>query len=269
MKPMTNGTVQYGVDDGVASVMLDRPDTLNAMTNGLMDDLREAIETAEADADVRVLILTGNGAGFCAGADLKQFGDDRRAEPAPSDGSELSAMDAHFHPAVRALYGCRVPTIARVNGVAAGGGFGLALTCDITIAVESTFFVATFGPKLGIVPDMGTTWHLPMRLGRARALGMAMLGDRMPATEAAALGLIYAAVPDDALDDEVGRIAEQLKRSSNMAMTRIRSAIDRALLNGYSDQLEVEGQHQKVLIPKNMAEGAAAFVEKRDPVFDT
>ena len=173
-----------------------------------------------------------------------------------------------FNPALAALHRCPVPTIARINGVAAGGGLGLALACDITIAVKSTFLVATFGPRLGIVPDLGSTWSLPRRAGRARALGMAMLGDRVSAEQAAQWGLIWKCVEDDQLDSEVAATAEILKRTNPDAMVRIRQSIDGATTTDFVDQLRIEMEHQAVLIPRNMAEGAQAFLEKREPEFD-
>jgi 2-(1,2-epoxy-1,2-dihydrophenyl)acetyl-CoA isomerase len=160
-----------------------------------------------------------------------------------------------------------VPTVARINGVAAGGGFGLAMSCDISIAARSAFFVATFGPRLGIVPDLGTSWHLPLRVGAARARGIAMLGGRITADQAAQWGLIWDAVEDDELDARVDEVAQVLRRSSPNAMTRIRSAIAEAEHNTLSEQLDLEHQHQSVLLPLNMLEGAKAFIEKRDPVF--
>jgi len=166
-----------------------------------------------------------------------------------------------------AIASCPVPTIARINGAAAGGGFGLALACDIGIAAASAFFVATFGPRLGIVPDLGTTWNIPLRAGRARALGITLLGDRISAAQAVDWGLIWQCVEDDALDSEVDRVAGVLKRASPMAMTRIRNAIEAAFGQGLSEQLDLEMQHQAVLIPRNMREGAMAFMERRDPNF--
>jgi 2-(1,2-epoxy-1,2-dihydrophenyl)acetyl-CoA isomerase len=266
MTHMPNGTVRFEVGDGIATATLDRPDSLNAMTDDLMDDVVSAVVAAEADLSVGVLILTGSGRAFCAGADLKEA-DIPGPDDGGSGGGDLPSMDAHFHPAIRALYECRVPTVSRINGVTAGGGLGLALACDISIAARSAFFVATFGPLLGIVPDLGTTWQLSTRLGRARALGLAMLGDRLSAADAADWGLIYAVVDDDALDAETARVANVLKRSSSEAMTRIRSAIDVAPHHGLSEQLEVEGEHQRILIPMNMKEAAAAFLEKRPPEF--
>lgn len=257
-------TVRFDLDNGVATITLDRPETLNSMNNTLMNDLSAALGLVNDDQGVRVVVLTGAGRGFCSGADLgnaAQPGGEGAADP-------TRGMDESFHPAIRALADCPVPTIARINGVAAGGGFGLALVCDIAIARRSAFFVATFGPRLGIVPDLGTTWSLPARVGRARALGITMLGDRINAEQAEDWGLIWKAVDDDQLDAEVARAADTLRRSSPNAMTRIRSAIDGAAHNNLSDQLEVEKEHQRVLIPRNMVEGAHAFLEKREPEFD-
>ena len=267
MTLMPHETVRLEIEDGVATATLERPDSLNAMTDGLMDDVRSAVGAVEANADARVLVLTGQGRAFCAGADLSEG-----KLPAPDhdearDGPLLPSMDAHFHPAIRAVYDCSVPTVSRINGVTAGGGLGLAFACDISIAARSAFFAAGFGPMLGICPDLGTTWQLATRLGRARALGLSLLGDRVSAEQAAEWGLIYAAVDDELLDEEVGRVVGILKRSSREAVARIRSAIDAAPQNSLSEQLEVEGDHQRVLIPMNMREGAAAFLAKRDPEF--
>ena len=157
-------TVLYAVADGVATITLNRPDTLNAMNNALMGGISECIERVREDDSVRVVVLTGAGRGFCAGADLAAMAD-TPPQAASSQGDDT------FNDAIRAIDTCPVPTIARINGAAAGGGFGLALSCDITVAAQSAFFVATFGPRLGIVPDMGVTWNLPMRVGRARSLG--------------------------------------------------------------------------------------------------
>ena len=251
--------VIYESTDGVATITLNRPEALNAMTQGLMGGISDAINKVREDQSVRVLVLTGNGRGFCAGADLSQV----------ADGTSNSEGDNEdtFNTAMRDLTDCPVPTIAKINGAAAGGGFGLALACDISIACESAFFVATFGPKLGIVPDMGATWSIPTRAGRARALGITLLAERITATQAAEWGLIWSTVADDKLDAEVARIASILKRSSPSTSTRIRQTIDAAVHNTFSQQLDLEMEHQAVLIPRNMQAGAQAFMEKREPEF--
>lgn len=253
--------VKYDTHDGVATVTLNRPESLNSMSDGLMSGISESFARVESDEDVRVVVLTGAGRGFCSGADLSA------ASSREAGGSNADSMGEIFNPAMRAIANCSVPTVARINGVAAGGGFGLAMSCDISIAARSAFFVATFGPRLGIVPDLGTSWHLPLRVGAARARGIAMLGGRITADQAAQWGLIWDAVEDDELDARVDEVAQVLRRSSPNAMTRIRSAIAEAGHNTLSEQLDLEHQHQSVLLPLNMLEGAKAFIEKRDPVF--
>lgn len=264
------GLVNYEAADGVATITLNRPDSLNSMTANLMLELRDAFARVDGDPSVRAVVVTGAGRGFCSGADLSTVtASDPGATATDAGGTDANAMDDAFNPAMRAVANCPVPTIARVNGPAAGGGFGLALACDITIAARSAFFVATFGPRLGIVPDLGTTWQLPMRAGMARARGIAMLGGRIDADTAEAWGLIWRAVDDDKLDLAVAEVAEQFKRTSPKAMTRIRSALAAAEHNTLSEQLDLEMAHQAVLIPANMIEGAAAFVDGREPLFSS
>jgi 2-(1,2-epoxy-1,2-dihydrophenyl)acetyl-CoA isomerase len=253
--------VNYETRDGIATITLNRPESLNSMTDGLMSGLAERFARVESDEDVRVVVLTGAGRGFCSGADLSAVDKGAIGE---AHGDSMARV---FNPAMRAVANCAVPTIGRINGVAAGGGFGLAMACDITIAARSAFFVATFGPRLGIVPDLGTSWNLPLRVGAARARGIAMLGGRITADQAAQWGLIWDAVDDGRLDATVDEVAQLFRRSSPNAMTRIRSAIAQAEHNTFSQQLDLEHQHQSVLMPLNMLEGAKAFVEKRDPVF--
>ncbi|WP_428119673.1 enoyl-CoA hydratase/isomerase family protein [Candidatus Poriferisodalis sp.] len=265
----SNGTVNFSVDGEVATVTLNRPETLNSMNDDFMNDISEAFAMVAADDDVRAVILTGAGRGFCSGADLRGAVADGAEDvdlQAPDDAT-TDSMDNVFHPAIRAVAECPVPTVARINGVTAGGGIGLALSCDIAIAARSAFFVATFGPRLGIVPDLGTTWQLPMRVGRARALGMTLLGERVTADQAAEWGLVWKTVDDADLDTAVAQVVDVLRRSSPAAMARIRSAVDGAMQRDLADQLDVEMGHQAVLIPRNMSHGAEAFLAKTDPSF--
>ena len=255
-------TVKYSTAGPVATITLDRPHVLNAMDVRLMQGISECMARVEEDRGVRVVVITGAGRGFCAGADLGNVAAGGSADAEPTDGT-----GDFFNPALRSIYNSPVPTIARVNGAAAGGGMGLALACDIVIAARSAFFVATFGPRLGIVPDLGSTWSLPRRAGRARAMGASMLGDRISAEQAEEWGLIWKVVDNDDLNTEVEQVASRLAVTSPDAMVRIRQSIDAASVNSFSDQLDLEMLHQGVLIPRNMQEGAAAFMEKREPVF--
>ncbi len=257
--------VLFTAGEGVGRITLNRPTTLNALNPEVMRGISDAMRVIGDDPSIRVVIITGSGRGFCAGADL---GDVARGQPAANDADQsVNTNGSLYNDTMRAIVDCPVPTIARVHGAAAGGGFGLALACDITIASHSAFFVATFGPRLGIVPDLGTTWHLPLRTGRARALGITLLGERMSAAVAYEWGLIWRCVADNQLDAEVERIAGILMRSSPAASTRIRSSIDAAFRQSFGDQLDLEMGHQAVLIPRNMQEGARAFMEKREPTF--
>lgn len=255
-------SVEYEASNGIATVRLNRPDSLNAMNSELMSGLSDAFATVDADRSIRVVVLTGTGRGFCAGADLAAV------DEGVDGAANADEMEATFNPAMRAIAECPVPTVARINGVAAGGGFGLAMSCDISIAASSAFFVSTFGPKLGIVPDLGTSYHLPTRVGAARARGIAMLGGRISAAQAAEWGLIWQAVDDDLLDAAIDDVTAILKRSSPIAMTRIRSALSNAEHNTLSEQLDLELHHQNELIPLNFPEGASAFMNKREPNFD-
>lgn len=262
--------VLYDLRAGVATVTLNRPASLNSMNDELMLGLDNALQRVEADDAVRVLVLTGAGRGFCSGADLSAPADDevRAVDPAGSGAAAVDGMDDIFHPPIRRLAELPVPSIARINGVAAGGGLGLALGCDIAVAARSARFVCTFGPRLGIVPDLGTTFHLPHRVGKARARGIAMLGEPISAEQAVDWGLIWSVVDDDALDETVADLAARLGRSSPEAMARIRQSFERAESNSLAEQLDLERDHQQDLIPRNMDEGAAAFREKREPRFD-
>ena len=260
---MGEDPVLYAASNGIVTITLNRPKRMNAMTNELMSGISDALAAVTDDQSIRVVILTGAGRGFCAGADLVQVAQEPTAPAEP----EENATGDVFNTAMRALMDCPVPTIARVNGAAAGGGFGLALACDISVAARSAFFVATFGPNLGIVPDMGVTWSIPLRVGRSRALGISLLGERLRADQAVNWGLIWSVVEDDQLDAEIDRIAAVLRRSSPGTVSRIRSSIDASIHNSFSDQLDLEMAHQAVLVPRNMRAGAQAFLEKRVPTF--
>ncbi len=266
--------VSYANVDGVATITLNRPDRMNAMSFLLMSGLQQAVDRVVADETVKVVVLTGAGRGFCAGADLVEPAGTGKPNPKPGEGDGnkkgipgFDPNDMTFENALRSLAACPVPTIARINGAAAGGGFGLSLACDITIASHAAFFVATFNTQLGLVPDMGLTWSIPAHVGRARALGITLLGERISAEQAEKWGLIWKAVPDDELDAEVDRIANVLKGTSPGAARRTRDAIDAARHNTFSNQVTLEAQHQAVLIPRNMREGAKAFIKKAKPQF--
>lgn len=179
-------TLTLTTKDNIALLTLNRPDVLNSINTQLIAEMRSAVAEVAGNADARVLLITGAGRGFCAGADLAAQG--QRTEGMSIGQGVAHGMTIGFNPMMRELYALQKPIVAAVNGVTAGGGVGLALAADIVIAAKSATFIQVFGPRLGLVPDLGCTWHLPRLVGRARALGLALTGDRLPAETAAEWG---------------------------------------------------------------------------------
>jgi 2-(1,2-epoxy-1,2-dihydrophenyl)acetyl-CoA isomerase len=251
----------------VATLTLNRPTSLNSMNKGLIDDVRNALRALRVDANVRALIVTGAGRGFCAGADLANAGFNDGVQRSVGEGISHS-MEIGYNPLIRDLTGFPKPVIVAVNGVAAGGGVGLALGGDIVIAAKSAYFVQVFGPKLGLVPDVGCTWFVPHLLGRARARALAMLGDRLPAEKAAEWGLIWAAVDDANLMTEARAIAERLAKGPTLAFGEIKRVLDAATENTLDQQIELERRTQQRLgDTDDFREGVTAFLTKREPQF--
>jgi 2-(1,2-epoxy-1,2-dihydrophenyl)acetyl-CoA isomerase len=249
----------------VTVLTLNRPRQSNSLNGQLLLDLKNALDEVD-QSGARCLLITGAGKAFCGGADLLSS----QANPdglSVGDGIAF-AMDQRYHPVLRRLKELRVPTVAAVNGACAGGGVGVALACDIAVAARSAFFQLTFCPKLGLVPDLGSTWALPRAVGRARATALAMLGVRLPAAEAAATGLIWRCVDDAALRAESLEIAATLSRGPTLALTRTRQELDAALRRTFDEQLEAERTAQRLLGDRaELAEGVRAFAQKRAPDF--
>jgi len=262
---MSYETIEFTVLDGVAVLALNRPAVLNALSPAMVGEMRIAL-AALPDSGARALLLTGRGKGFCAGADLA--GDVFSSNAGGFGESVAQALDTVFNPLIEALYGLDLPVVSAINGVAAGGGIGLALVADICIAAHSASFVQVFGPRLGIVPDAGSSWLTARLLGRARALGLAMLGDRLSAADAAAWGLIWRAVPDDVLEAEAMKVARTLADGPTRAFPSIRRLTDAAATNTLPEQLVLERDQQRILADTaDTIEGVAAFREKRRPNF--
>ncbi|RJP69639.1 MAG: 2-(1,2-epoxy-1,2-dihydrophenyl)acetyl-CoA isomerase [Comamonadaceae bacterium] len=261
---MSNATVVYEERGAVALVTLNRPDALNSFTRQMHRDLGAALDRAEANPLVRALVITGAGRGFCAGADLAEFdfapGPDlvQRADPGP-------VIDQAFNPTVRRLQGLRMPTIAAVNGVAAGAGASLAMTCDIAIAATGASFIQAFS-KIGLVPDAGGSWFLVERLGLARAMALAMTGDKLPAAQAKEWGLVW-----DVSDDCVGAalaLAERLAVMPTQALVATRALLRDASTRTLNQQLDMERDTQSALgRTHDYIEGVMAFREKRPARF--
>ncbi len=256
---MTEG-LRVEVDGPVATLTLDRPDSLNALTVPVKVALREALASLAADRSVRAVILTGAGRAFCAGQDLAE-----REQP---DAAPLEVeVRERYNPIIRTLRSMDQPVIAAVNGVAAGAGASLAFACDIRLAADDARFVLAFG-RIGLVPDSGATWFLPRLVGSAKAAELALIGDPVDAAEALRLGLVSRVVPGDRLMAEARALADRLAQGAPLALSLAKSALQRSLTIDLDEALEGEAKLQGIAgASADHAEGLAAFREKRPPRF--
>jgi 2-(1,2-epoxy-1,2-dihydrophenyl)acetyl-CoA isomerase len=260
---MTFETITYHVEAGIARLTLNRPDRLNSFTDAMHEEIRQAMDALEADASARVLVLSGAGRGFCAGQDLN----DRSVSSGDGPPDLGASVEKNYKPLVMRLQNLRMPTVCAVNGVAAGAGASLALACDIVIAAKSASFLQAFS-KIGLIPDTGGTWFLPQRVGMARAMGLALLAEKLPAEKAAEWGLIWACVEDAELTATVDKIATQFASAPTRALVRTRQAMRASMNNDLETQLDLEGNMMRELgQTHDYREGVAAFMAKRAPVF--
>ena len=257
-------SVLYEARGAVALVTLNRPQALNSFTRQMHHDLWAALDKAEADSKIRALVITGAGRGFCAGADLSEFdfapGPDliKRADPGP-------VIDQAFNPTARRLQNLRMPTIAAINGVAAGAGASLAMCCDIAVASPAASFIQAFS-KIGLIPDAGGSWLLVERLGMARAMALAMTGDKLSADKAKEWGLIW-----DVAEDSVAAalaLAERLAVMPTKALVSTRQLLRDAGTRTFTQHLDVERDTQSAMgRTHDYIEGVNAFLQKRAPEF--
>ena len=251
----------------VRTLTLNRPKALNSFTSEMHAELAAALAAVEADTNVRCLVLTGAGRGFCAGQDLADpaVAPDLTPGARPTDVGDV--IERFYKPLALRLRAMPVPVIAAVNGVAAGAGASIALGCDLVIAARSASFIQAFS-KIGLVPDAGGTWLLPRLVGRANALALAMTGDKLPAEEAQRMGLIWKCVDDVVFADEVAAIAARMAAMPTAALVATRAAMDAAMHLSYADALSLEGEWQRKLsaLPDYL-EGVAAFKAKRPALF--
>jgi 2-(1,2-epoxy-1,2-dihydrophenyl)acetyl-CoA isomerase len=252
-------TITLSRDGAIARITLNRPDRLNSFTRAMHAELRDALKAAE---DSRVVILTGAGRGFCAGQDLN----DRAVAP----GQEVDlgeTVEECWNPLVRHLTTMRQPVIARVNGVAAGAGANIALACDIVIAAKSAKFIQSFS-AIGLIPDSGGTWALPRLVGQARALGLALTGEPLPAERAAEWGLIWKCVEDEALDSDVDGLAQKLAALPPLGLAATKEMIRSSWQHSLGDELDRQRDAMRRLgFSADYREGVAAFLEKRAASF--
>jgi len=256
-------SIRLDVAAGVATLTLNRPDRLNSFTVAMHREVRAALDAVRSDHAVRCLVLTGAGRGFCAGQDLN----DRAVAPGDAPLDLGASINNYYKPLVLALNSLPLPVIAAVNGVAAGAGANIALACDLVFAARSASFIQSFA-KIGLVPDSGGTWVLPKLVGQARALGLALLGDKLSAEQAQAWGLIWKCVDDAELMPVVRTVAEQLAAGPTRGFARTKEAIYAASALPLERSLDLERDFQRELGRSNdYREGVAAFMEKRAPRF--
>lgn len=260
---MSEATVKLDISEGVALVTLNRPDALNSFTEEMHHALKDALDQVEAHNEARALILTGAGRGFCAGQDLNERKRDPDGPP-PDLGDTIGRL---YNPLTRQLYNFPLPTIAAVNGVAAGAGCNVALACDLVFAANHVKFIQAFS-KIGLAPDSGGSWFLPRLIGRARALGMALTAEPIGAEEAARIGMIWKAVDGADLMDIAMAQAKQFAAGPTLGYRRIKESLAAAQLNNLDNQLDLERDMQRELGRSyDYMEGTGAFLEKRTPVF--
>ena len=260
---MTYESILLHSAGGIARVTLNRPERLNSFTAKMHGELRDALAKVRADTTARVLLITGAGRGFCAGQDLS----DRAVAPGDAPVDLGASIEANYRPLVLALQSFPMPVVCAVNGVAAGAGANIALACDLVIAAKSASFIQAFC-KIGLIPDSGGTYFLPRLIGTARAMGLALLGDKLSAQQAADWGLIWKCVEDAELVSTVDALLAQLAQAPTRGLVATRRALHASSHATLEAQLDLERDLQRELgRSADYREGVAAFLAKRAPQF--
>ena len=260
---MAFNTIEFKVEEGVATLTLNRPDTLNSFNTEMHEEVRTAMKQVQEDPSIRCLLLTANGRGFCAGQDL---GD--RAVSTEGGVPDLGeSVEKNYNPLIKSIMGLPKPVVCAVNGVAAGAGASIALACDIVLAARSANFIQVFC-KIGLVPDSGGTWNLPRAVGLPRAKGLALLGDKLPAEQAESWGLIWRCVDDEELQPEARKLAMHLATQPTRGLGMIKKLLRESSDNTLPEQLELEKNAMRELGQSHdYREGVAAFMERRPAEF--
>ncbi len=260
---MSYENILFSIEGGIARLTLNRPDRLNSFNDAMHAEVRDALARVRDDATARVMLLTGAGRGFCAGQDLS----DRAVAPGEAPVDLGDSIERNYKPLILGLRALPLPVVCAVNGVAAGAGANIALACDVVIAARSASFIQAFA-KIGLIPDSGGTYFLPRLLGSARAMGLALFGDKLSAEDAAEWGLIWQCVDDAQLQPAVDKLLEQLAQAPTRGLAAIKQALHAAEGNTLAAQLDLERDLQRTLgTSDDYREGVAAFTAKRPPHF--
>ena len=258
-------TVNVRVADGTGTIELNRPEALNAWNAQLGSDLLAALRSAAEDDAVRCVVITGAGRAFSSGADLKDVGGGATTPDGRPD--VYRTLTERYHPIMQAIREIPKPVLASVNGPAVGIGCSLALCCDLIVAADSAYFLLAF-VNIGLVPDGGSSLFLPTRVGMARASELSMLGERLPAAQALAWGLINRVVPNESLHEETAALAARLAAGPTRSYAGTKRQLNNWLYSRMAEQLELEAQiQQEMAASEDFLEGAMAFVEKRPARF--
>lgn len=254
-------SVELNIQDNIAFIQLNRPEVFNSFNREMALTLQSILDDCETNQAVRALVLTGNGKAFCAGQDLKEV-----TSPELNPGFK-KILEEHYNPIIKRIRSIKKPIIGAVNGVAAGAGANIALACDIVVAHEKVTFIQAFS-LIGLIPDSAGTYFLPRLIGFQKAQALAMLGEKISATEAERIGMIYKVLPVDEFDEKVLALAQKLSKMPTKALGMIKKLFNASLNNSLEAQLDMESKYQiEAAQTEDYAEGVAAFIEKRQPNF--
>ena len=256
-----NNSILIKIENQVAYITLNRPEVFNSFNREMAFSLQSILDDCEHNNGVRSIVITGNGKAFCAGQDLKEV-----TNPELNPGFK-KILEEHYNPIITRIRAINKPVIAAVNGVAAGAGANIALSCDLVVASNKASFIQAFS-KIGLIPDSGGTFFLPRLIGFQKATALMMLGDKVTAEEAEELGMIFKAISSESFNEEVEKLAVKLANMPSKALGLIKELLNKSITNTLEQQLELEGKLQiEAALSEDYTEGVNAFMEKRKPIF--
>lgn len=256
-----NNSILIKIENQVAYITLNRPDVFNSFNREMAFSLQSILDDCEHNNGVRSIVITGNGKAFCAGQDLKEV-----TNPELNPGFK-KILEEHYNPIITRIRAINKPIIAAVNGVAAGAGANIALSCDLVVASNKASFIQAFS-KIGLIPDSGGTFFLPRLIGFQKASALMMLGDKVTAEEAEELGMIFKVISSESFNEEVEKLAVKLANMPTKALGLIKELLNKSITNTLEQQLELEGKLQiEAALSEDYTEGVNAFMEKRKPIF--